>query len=58
LIQAFQDPNAEVRKAAVDALCKIGGEHITRALEGCLSAEDESVRQTAADALKRLKADQ
>jgi HEAT repeat protein len=47
----LEDPNGEVREAAVEALGEIRNEAAIQALIGALKAKDPKVRQGAADAL-------
>ena len=55
LIQALRDTDAHVQESAADALCRIGGDNVIRALEGCLSGKDEELRKIAVEALERLE---
>jgi HEAT repeat protein len=47
----IEDPNAEVREAAVEALSEIRTEAAIDALMGALKSKDPKVRRAAADAL-------
>jgi HEAT repeat protein len=52
----MEDADEDVREAAVDALEEIGGEAAIRLLEQALADEDESIRETPAEALADLTA--
>jgi len=55
LIGVLQDSRREVRRAAVDALRKIGDNRAVESLIRALSDEDDAVRWEAANALGELK---
>jgi HEAT repeat protein len=56
LIQTLEDEVANVRKAAVSALEKIGDLRATEPLTKALNDIDENVRTTANKAIEKLKA--
>jgi HEAT repeat protein len=55
LIPMVDDPDSNVREAAVAALGKIGGTPARRALEFLARSEDEALAQAADDALAELR---
>lgn len=55
LLQALQDPAAEVRREAADRLAAREGSATTEALVQALSDPDEAVREAAAHALTELR---
>jgi len=50
----FDDPDQEVREAAVWALGHIGGREAREALEACYEGDDEALSQAAAEALDEM----
>jgi HEAT repeat protein len=51
---ALDDPDREVREAAVWALGRIGGKEAREALEACYESDDEALNQAAAEALDEM----
>ncbi len=56
LIKLINDPDADVRMAAIQALGKIGSTQAKECLEQCLDSANEVVCQTAEQVLNELEA--
>ncbi len=54
LLRLLNDPDIEIRDAAVWALGQIGGREAKRALKACCASDDEDLREAAEEALAEL----
>ncbi len=58
LIELGDDPDAEVRTAVLQSLGRIGGTKAKEYLQSCMSSRNESVRESARQALDELQANE